>query len=225
MNKKVVIGIIIGIIVLLLAGLLLFTFTKKEDNELKINTFTSDKIKIETLTTKDNKLVIKIKSTDKIDLVDFDIAFYNKEELVKTKDAFVKNLTEKEQYIAIDMPKDDEENIIDITKIDIKTIDNLYDTSNVEDMISTLKTETKKNEDALELTVKTTSTSKITEISLTTLFYKGSEIVSAQSSYVVELNKEKKLSVTLPYELDNGEIKYIDYDKVEVIVNHALKNK
>lgn len=225
MNKKIIIGIISVVIVLIIGCILFLTLNKKEDETLKINSFKDESIKMETIISNDDKLIIKTSSTDKIDLLDFDIAFYNKNELLKTKDAFIKNLNKNEQIIVVDLPLDEEDKALNITKIDIKAINNKFDASNIEDVKEKITTETKENEDSVELLIKSSIKEQITELSLTTIFYKENKIISAKTSYVVGLDKEKKLNITKPYELKDGEITYLNYDKVEVIINHAIKNK
>ena len=225
MNKKVIIGVISAVIIVILVILATILINNKSNDKLKINTFKEDKVEINAFETQDNKLVIKMKSDELVDFADLDIAFYNKNELVKTADAFARNLSSEYQYITVDMPKDSEENKIDITKIDIKETNNTYDISSIEDAKKEIKVESNKKEDVLEITLKTDSKKSISELSYTVLFHKGNDIISASTSYVVELNKEKKVTVSLPYEIKDGEIKYLDYDKAEVIINHAFKTK
>ena len=123
------------IILLLVVGLCFITGCEQkkeeEQNELKINHFASEDTKIESFITKDNQLVIYLEnnSSSMVDFYDIDVAIYNKDnELLKTGEPFLKNiLVNSSGYASIDLPKDEKENVIDISKIDVKVHENRYD--------------------------------------------------------------------------------------------------
>lgn len=207
---------------------------KKEEKqeELKINNFTSSNIVADTFLLDDEKLMIHLTNTSStmIDLLDIDVAFYNAEgELLKTGDAFLKNiLSKKEGYTTIELPKDESGKIIPSTKIDVKVHENKYEESLTENYIDKIKvsyTKDKSDENKLNLKIENTSGQVLNEVEIIALFKEKGEIKASISTYLINLSKDSNTTIYVPSVLKNSESKYISYDEIEFHVNHAIKNK
>lgn len=225
--KKIWIFILISLCVLTGCG-------KKEEKkeELKMNHFTSSDIVADTFLLEDEKLMIHLSNTSStmIDLLDIDVAFYNAEgELLKTGDAFLKNiLSKKEGYTTVDLPKDESGKVIPSVKIDVKVHENKYEESLVENYIDKIKvsyTKDKQDENKLNLKIENTSEKVLDEVEIIALFKENGKIKASISSYFMNLAKTTDTTIYVPSILKDSESKYITYDEIDFHINHAIKNK
>lgn len=204
---------------------------KKEDTGLSIHTFDTDKVSVESMISDDHKLMMKIKNEDTVlvDLLDIDVAFYKEEELLKTGEAFLKNVDAGlENYVAIELPKDSKGNIIDPTKIDIKVHKNIYEKSSVTNYTEKISASYKIDEtdkQKINVEVKNTSGVVLNEVEVALVFKKNDKMVSMVSTYLLNVKEAASTVFYVPSIVSGNSAKYITYDKIDVVVNHASKNK
>lgn len=204
---------------------------KKEAETNKINTFSAENVTLETVITEDDKLMIKLsnKGTELIDLLDVDVAFYKDQELLKTGDAFVKDLEmNKDGYTYTELPKDASGSTIEPTKIDVKVHKNVYETKTIESYVNQVKvthTVDQKDANKITLTVENSSKQVLNEVEIATLFYKDGKIVGILTSYLMNVKEKATTVVYVPAIVKNSSAEYIKYDEIKFSINHAIKNK
>lgn len=227
--KKILLSLFIGLFVITGCG-------KKEEKEvkeeLKMNTFVSSNIEVDSFLSKDNKLIIQVEniSSEMIDLLDIDVAFYNeKEELLKTSEAFLKNiLSEKEGYVSLELPKDENGTVIESSKIDIKVHENKYSTQVAESYLDHIKvtyTKDKNDENKVNLKISNTSNKTLNEVEIVTLLKENGSVVATLSTYLINLGKEATSTIYIPSVTKDNTTNYVTYDEIEFHVNHAIMNK
>lgn len=198
---------------------------RKKEESLKINHFTDSNITLETSVSNDQKLLIHATNSDKeeVDLLDFDVAFYEGDTLLKTSDIFLKNIGDG--FTSIPLPQDKDGKTLNPTKIDIKVHQQRYpsDTSkNLKDKLEVTYNLDKEDDKKIMLHALNKSGKTISEAEITVLFYKNDTLVSLVSTYFMNMQEKKDIELYTPSILKNDEMSYIDYDEIKLHVNHAI---
>jgi len=222
---------------ILIISLCILTGCGKKEKEivnegLKINNFALETTKIESFISKDNKLIVKLEnnSSSIVDFYDIDTAFYGENnELLKTGDAFLKNIAvESIGYALIDLPKDDNDNPIEPSRIDIKVHENKYEAKTTDNFLGKVEVShiiDEKDKSKIDLKLTNSSNKKLNEVEVICILKENGEIVSIMSAYFIDVDKEAKTTVYIPSIIKDDVIDFITYDEIELHINHAIKNK
>lgn len=202
--------------------LLCITGCKKETKN-DINKFIDKDINLEVIKSVDDSLILDVKSTNEeiIDLLNIDLAFYNKDELVSVKEVYLRNLLkDQESFLNVELPKEKDE-ILEYTKIDIKTHKNIYEEKSTENYIDKIETSYKKNDDGIAITVKNNSGFNLNNIDLAIEFIKDNKIIALKNTSLVNVGLSKDINIYPPFK----DLKEIEFDDIKININSAIKNK
>lgn len=202
--------------------LLCITGCKKETKN-DINKFIDKDINLEIIKSVDDSLILDVKSTNEeiIDLLNIDLAFYNKDELVSVKEVYLRNLLkDQESFLNVELPKEKDE-ILEYTKIDIKTHKNIYEEKSTENYIDKIETSYKKNDDGIAITVKNNSGFNLNNIDLAIEFIKDNKIIALKNTSLVNVGLSKDINIYPPFK----DLKEIEFDDIKININSAIKNK